>query len=85
MLINCPFCGPRAENEFVFGGSSADNCEVATENTTALTDYLYFRNNPKGWNIEYWVHRHGCQSWLEVERHTVTHEIRRTQLTKDHP
>ena len=36
------------------------------------------RNNPKGWFRERWVHAAGCRRWFNAERHTVTHEIRRT-------
>jgi sarcosine oxidase subunit alpha len=33
---------------------------------------------PKGLFKERWLHAHGCRRWFNAERHTVTHEIRRT-------
>ena len=44
----------------------------------AWAEYLFMRNNPKGWFPERWVHAAGCRRWFNAERHTVTHEIRRT-------
>ncbi|MEU4572907.1 sarcosine oxidase subunit delta [Nonomuraea sp. NPDC023979] len=78
MLIPCPHCGPRDENEFRYGGQAG----VAYPGTPAeLTDdewarYVFRRDNPKGWFHERWYHVHGCRVWFTVERHTVTHEIR---------
>jgi sarcosine oxidase subunit delta len=39
---------------------------------------VFLRDNPKGWFRERWFHVHGCRIWFTVERHTVTHEIRRS-------
>ncbi|WP_049569464.1 sarcosine oxidase subunit delta [Nonomuraea sp. SBT364] len=78
MLIPCPHCGPRDENEFHYGGQAG----IAYPETPAeLTDddwagYVFRRDNPKGWFHERWFHVHGCRVWFTVERHTVTHEIR---------
>ncbi|MEQ8249330.1 MAG: sarcosine oxidase subunit delta [Alphaproteobacteria bacterium] len=79
LLIDCPHCGPRAETEFHAGGEA----HIARpEQPDALTDaewadYLFMRKNTKGWFAERWVHAAGCRRWFNVERHTVTHEIRR--------
>ena len=49
-LIECPWCGPREETEFHYGGQA----HVAyPEDPQALTDeewahYVFFRDNPKG-------------------------------------
>ena len=80
LLIECPYCGPRDETEFHAGGEA----HIARpEQPDALTDaewadYLFMRKNTKGWFSERWVHAAGCRRWFNVERHTVTHEIRRT-------
>ena len=80
LLIKCPWCGPRDETEFRYGGEAHVARPADPE---ALTDaqwaeYVFMRNNPKGWFRERWVHTAGCRRWFNAERHTVTHEIRRT-------
>jgi sarcosine oxidase subunit delta len=77
LLIICPWCGERDEHEFSYGGeahiSRPDHPEKMSDEEWA--DYLYMRNNPKGWFLERWVHTHGCRRWFNVQRDTVTHEI----------
>jgi len=81
LIIDCPFCGPREETEFVCGGEAQRRRPL---NPGVLTDgewcdYLYNSDNHKGWMREWWWHLYGCESWFEIERHTVTHDIRRSQ------
>ena len=38
--------------------------------------YLFLRDNPKGAWRERWVHTAGCRRWFELERDTLTNEIR---------
>ncbi|WP_373083728.1 sarcosine oxidase subunit delta [Sneathiella sp.] len=78
MVIKCPFCGPRADVEFVYGGAAGLTCPPDDAGDTAMTDYLYRRENPIGPHRELWVHRHGCGIWIEVERNTLNHVITRT-------
>lgn len=75
MVIACPFCGPRPESEFVYGGDASVSRPPEGAEPQVYVDYLYLRENPRGWHNELWVHRHGCGAWLAVRRHTVTHEI----------
>lgn len=75
MVITCPFCGPRPEGEFSYGGDASVSRPPEDADQGTYTDYLYLRDNPRGWHEELWVHRHGCGTWLIVRRHTVTHEI----------
>lgn len=77
MLIPCPWCGPRPETEFTFGEDATPvrPADPAAASDQEWTDYLYFRENPKGWHKELWFHGAGCHHWFVVERHTVTHEI----------
>lgn len=87
LLINCPHCGPRDETEFHTGGEAHI---VRPEEPADLTDaqwadYLFMRKNTKGWFAERWVHAAGCRRWFNVERHTVTHEIRRIYPMGDPP
>jgi heterotetrameric sarcosine oxidase delta subunit len=74
LLIPCPWCGPRDEPEFQFGG------EPATRPSADVTDetwanYLYLKNNRKGGHRELWCHAGGCGQWFTLERDTLTHEI----------
>ncbi len=77
LLIPCPWCGPRDEIEFRYGGEAHIR---RAEDTDALSDaewadYLFMRGNCKGWFRERWMHSHGCRRWFNVVRHTVSHQI----------
>lgn len=74
LLIPCPWCGPRDETEFVYGEAAVER-PAATASDAEWTDYLYFRDNPKGDHREFWFHSTGCHRWFVVERNTVTHTI----------
>lgn len=77
MLIPCPWCGPRPEVEFHYGGQA----HVAyPDDPSACTDerwshYLFYRDNPKGPWAERWSHTAGCRRWFNAVRDTATHEI----------
>ncbi|WP_327694992.1 sarcosine oxidase subunit delta family protein [Streptomyces sp. NBC_00459] len=77
LLIPCPWCGPRDEAEFHYGGQAH---VPYPENPSALTDeewarYLFFRDNPKGPFAERWNHGAGCRRWFNAVRDTGTNEI----------
>ncbi|WP_328960624.1 sarcosine oxidase subunit delta family protein [Streptomyces virginiae] len=77
LLIPCPWCGPRDEAEFHYGGQAH---VPYPENPAALTDqewsrYLFFRDNPKGPFAERWSHTTGCRRWFNAVRDTATNEI----------
>jgi sarcosine oxidase subunit alpha len=77
LLIPCPWCGPRDEVEFHYGGQAHVPCP---EDPAALTDeewarYLFFRDNPKGPFAERWSHAVGCRRWFNAVRDTATNEI----------
>ncbi|MEE1757643.1 MULTISPECIES: sarcosine oxidase subunit alpha family protein [unclassified Streptomyces] len=77
LLITCPWCGPRDEAEFHYGGQA----HVAyPETPSALTDeewarYLFLRDNTKGPFAERWSHAAGCRRWFNAIRDTSTNEI----------
>ena len=78
MLIHCPWCGPRDEVEFHYGGQAgvpypADGGADATDAEWA--QYLFFRDNTKGAFAERWVHSAGCRRWFNAIRDTVTYEF----------
>jgi sarcosine oxidase, subunit delta len=77
MLISCPWCGPRDETEFHYGGEAH---RVYPTGSSELSDaqwaqYVFARANPKGPFAERWCHHAGCRRWFNVTRDTVTHEI----------
>jgi heterotetrameric sarcosine oxidase delta subunit len=77
LLIPCPWCGPRDEAEFHYGGEAhiARPAEPDTLDDAAWADYLFMRNNPKGRFAERWVHSAGCRRWFNLVRDTATHRI----------
>jgi heterotetrameric sarcosine oxidase delta subunit len=80
LLILCPWCGPRDEVEFRYGGQAG---VAYPGDPDALTDeewaeYLFMRENPKGDWTERWFHAAGCRRWFEAVRSTATNEFRVT-------
>lgn len=75
LRIACPYCGPRDEVEFHYGGPSHVTRPELTATDREWTHYLYFRENPKGPYRERWLHTAGCGRWFNVRRDTLTHEI----------
>jgi sarcosine oxidase, subunit delta len=77
LIIPCPWCGPRDQGEFAYGGEA----HIARpKDPDALTDeewgdYLFMRKNPRGRHLEQWGHAFGCRRWFNVERDTVTYAI----------
>ena len=74
LLITCPYCGPRAETEFRWGGEAhiarpADPVALSDE---AWGDFLYTRSNSKGVLAERWLHAHGCGRWFNALRDTAS-------------
>jgi len=80
LLIECPWCGPRAETEFSYGGEAGIERPA---NPDALSDaewadYLFYRRNPRGIHQELWNHAQGCRRWFGVERDTVSYRIEKS-------
>ncbi len=74
LVIGCPFCGPRSSAEFSYHGEVRPRPQPATPGQWRA--YLYQRANVADWQTERWFHGSGCRRFIEVERHTVTNEIR---------
>jgi sarcosine oxidase subunit delta len=77
LLLPCPWCGPRPENEFRYGGQAGlkrpvDPAAVDDGNWAA---YLWVRDNPKGRHTERWRHQHGCGRFFDTVRDTITDRI----------
>ena len=83
LLIPCPFCGPRPELEFRYGGQAHI---TRPENPAALDDrdwaeFLYRRDNTRGVHAERWRHIHGCARFFNMLRDTTTDRILTTYKT----
>ena len=81
MRLNCPFCGARDSQEFVYLGDATVQ-RPAGDAPEAFHDYVFLRDNPAGLHREYWHHAHGCRSWLVVTRDTRTHEVTAVEFAK---
>lgn len=75
LLIPCPYCGPRNDSEFTPGGEAHIARPALSVDDQQWGEYLYYRENIKGPQLERWFHAHGCRRWFNVARDTVTHEI----------
>jgi heterotetrameric sarcosine oxidase delta subunit len=74
LLIDCPWCGARNQNEFICGGEvhigrPADPDAVSDED---WAKYLFSLTNARGAQRERWCHTQGCRRWFNAIRHTVT-------------
>ncbi|MFD7505939.1 sarcosine oxidase subunit delta [Streptomyces sp. NPDC059850] len=77
LLITCPWCGPRDETEYHYGGQAH---VPYPGNTTDLTDeqwaaYVFYRDNPKGPFAERWMHGTGCRRWFNALRDTTSYQV----------
>ena len=77
LLIECPWCGPREQSEFTYGGEAHI---IRPEDSDSLSDeawgeYLFVRANTCGRHREQWCHSNGCRRWFNVERDTVSYQI----------
>ena len=77
LLLNCPWCGERAQIEFAYGGDATVErpSDPSADNLEAWLDYVYIRDNPRGPHTEWWHHTAGCRRWFKVRRDTLTHEV----------
>jgi sarcosine oxidase subunit delta len=73
--IACPWCGVRDEAEFRYRGDASRRRPDADAGLDAFLAYVYERDNPHGWHMEWWHHIHGCRRVLKIVRHTLTHKI----------
>jgi sarcosine oxidase subunit delta len=85
LLIACPWCGSRDETEFHYGGQAhlPYPADPDALDDVAWGEFLFVRDNPKGWFAERWCHSAGCRRWFNAVRHTVTHEIAATYRAGD--
>lgn len=77
LVIPCPWCGPRPQNEFHYGGQAhvIRPCDPSAVDDAAWSAYLFLRSNPKGRHAERWRHLHGCGRFFNCLRDTVSDRI----------
>lgn len=77
LTIPCPYCGPRAETEFAYGGEAHVARPDPAADDAAWAGRLFLKANPKGWTRERWRHVAGCGRWFNLTRDTATDRIGR--------
>jgi sarcosine oxidase, subunit delta len=87
LLIPCPWCGTRPENEFRYGGEAhiARPHDPASVDDAAWAEFLYMRSNRKGRHAERWRHVHGCGRFFNCVRDTVSDRISATYKPGEMP
>lgn len=77
LLIPCPWCGPREEAEFSYGGEAhiLRPKDPHSQSDEQWADYLFMRGNERGLHREQWCHSAGCRRWFNVVRDTLTYRI----------
>jgi heterotetrameric sarcosine oxidase delta subunit len=77
LLIPCPWCGPREETEFSYGGEAniVRPSDPYVQSDEEWANYLFMRSNPRGAHREQWCHAAGCRRWFNIVRDTVTYRI----------
>jgi heterotetrameric sarcosine oxidase delta subunit len=78
ILIECPYCGPRDETEYHYGGQAhvAYPADPHALSDREWAQYLFYRENRKGLFAERWSHSGGCRRWFNAVRDTVSYEIK---------
>ena len=85
LRIDCPYCGPRDEHEFVFGGEAHVDRPALEASDADWAAYLFTKENGCGVQAERWRHARGCGQWFNLRRHTATHEIVAVYLMGEAP
>lgn len=69
--IDCPHCGDRVIEEWVYG-EVFDVPAGIVDPVDRAFDRAFMHNNPKGPVREAWFHLYGCRRWVYLERDTTT-------------
>ena len=87
LLVRCPWCGPRDEIEFRYGGQAGLTYPAAPEELSddEWADYLFMRDNPNGPFRERWFHTAGCRQWFNAVRNTATYRFVATYRLDEEP
>lgn len=77
-LIECPYCGEKREqDEFSPAGEAFIKRPTSPNDISDedWADYVFYRNNEKGWHWEQWVHTNGCRKYFLIKRSTINHRV----------
>lgn len=85
LLIHCPWCGPRDETEYAYGGEAHLARPEWTVSDKEWTEYLFMRSNDRGAHRERWNHAAGCRQWFNVVRDTTTNIVLETYRPGEQP
>jgi heterotetrameric sarcosine oxidase delta subunit len=87
LQLNCPWCGPRDETEYHYGGQAhvPYPADPGTLSDQEWAEYLFYRDNPMGPFAERWVHSVGCRRWFNVVRDTRTYDVLAVYTSTDQP
>ncbi len=77
-LFDCPFCGPRGIEEFVFH-------KTLPNVPGGMYELTYLRRDEPLHSEEHWQHRYGCRAWLYVRRNPSTAEVIEVRLLTGAP
>ncbi len=71
-IIQCPWCGERDQSEFSCHGQAHIQRPLQPFELSDQEwgEYVFFKDNVKGWQRERWVHDAGCRRWFNAIRHT---------------
>ena len=83
MRLSCPVCGTRDRREFTYQGAASMLARPAPEaGAEVWAAYLHDRDNPAGATRDLWYHD-PCGAWVVVQRDTVTHAVKDSQLARE--
>ena len=75
LTIVCPHCGPRAVEEFRFGGEIPDPPARLTDERDRDLDRVWMFTNADGVQRERWFHEAGCHRWHTARRDTTVDRL----------
>jgi len=73
--LDCPRCGRRPLDEFVFGGERRTTPSAIEDPDARDFDEVWIFDNPSGIATERWFHAAGCRRWLSVRRDTSIDDV----------
>ena len=75
LWLDCPRCGPRPLDEYVFGGERRTASSTIDDPFERDLDEVWIFDNPDGETIERWFHAAGCRRWLTIRRDTSVDRV----------
>ena len=78
LLIPCPNCGDRDQQEFQYGGRSIEYPDL--DKASSIPDWhraLHLYDQTHESIQELWYHHSGCECWFRLTRNLTTHEFKK--------